>query len=77
MLGLLGPGDGVGAGLGEPADLLLGGGGPAAQPVDLAVQAGQALAPVGGRALQPGDPALLLGEGLLGGLARGHGPVEG
>ena len=52
---------GLGARLGEPADLLLGGRGAAAQAVDLAVQAGQSLAAVGGGALQAGDPALLLG----------------
>ena len=68
--------DDAGAGLGEPADLLLGGGGPAAQPVDLAVQPGQALAAVGGGALQPGDPALLLGVGLLGRLPGADRAVE-
>ena len=70
MLGPVGAGDGVGARLREPADLLLGCGSATAQAVDLSVQPGQSLASVGGRAQQPGDPALLLDEGLLGGLAR-------
>ena len=39
------------------------------QGVDLAVQPGQALAAVGGGAGEPGDPALLLGRGVLGRLA--------
>ena len=66
VLGAAGPGQGVLAGLGEPADLVVGGGGARAQRVDLAVQPGQALAAVGGGAVQPGDPALLLRDGVLG-----------
>ena len=46
------------------------------QRVDLAVQPGQALAPVGGGALQAGDPAVLLGGGVLGGTAGGDGLLE-
>ena len=62
------------AGAGQPADLLVGGGGPALERVDLAVQPGQALAAVGGGAQQAGDPALLLGVRLLGLLAGGERP---
>ena len=61
----------------EPADLVVGGRGPAAERVDLAVQPGQPLAAVGGGTEQPGDPALLLGVRLLGGLPGGDGGVEG
>ena len=60
----------------EPADLVLGRGGAGPQRVDLAVQPGQALAPVGGGALEAGDPALLLGRGVLGGLAGGDGAAR-
>ena len=76
-LGALGAGHGLLAGQAEPADLVVGGGGPGLERVDLTVQPGQALATVGGGALQPGDPALLLGGGVLGGAARGHGLLEG
>ena len=76
LLGALGTGDGGGAGLGEATDLLLGGRGPAAQPVDLAVQAGQPLPPVGRSALEAGDEALLLAVRLLGGLPLAQGPVQ-
>ena len=64
-------------GLGEPADLVVGGRGARAQRVDLAVQPGQPLAAVGGGAVQAGDPALLLGDGVLGGTARGDRLLEG
>ena len=61
-----GPGERLLAGLLEAADLVGGRGGARAGGVDLAVQPGQPLAPVGGGALEPGDPALLLGRGVLG-----------
>ena len=76
VLGTLGPGERLGARLGEPPDLLLGGGGPAAQAVDLAVQARDTLATVGGGTVQPRDAALLLGELLLGGLPVGQRCLE-
>ncbi len=75
--GPLGAGDRLLAGGGQPADLLVGGGGPALQRVHLAVQPGQALAPVGGRAQQPGDPAVLLDVLLLDPLPGGDRLVEG
>ena len=75
-LGPLGAGDRLLAGGGEPADLLVGGGRAALQGVDLPVQAGQALAAVGGGPQQPGDPAVLLDVGLLGLLAGGEGGLE-
>ena len=68
-LGPVGAGHGVLAGQAEPADLVVGRGGAGLERVDLAVQPGQALAAVGGGALEAGDPALLLGRGVLGGLA--------
>ena len=76
VVGALGAGEGVGAGGLEPALLLLGRGRAGAQRVDLTVQAGEPLPAVGGRAEQPGDPALLVGGGVLGGLAGGDGLLE-
>ncbi len=76
VLGALCAADDPGARLGEPADLLLGRGGPAAQSVDLTVQPGHALAPVGSGSLQPGHATLLLGEGLLGRLPCADRAVE-
>ena len=64
-LGPRGAGERVLVGLGEPADLVVGGGRARAQRVDLAGEPGQPLAAVGGGAVQPGDPALLLGHGVL------------
>ena len=58
-LGALGADDGLLAGVAEPADLVVGRGGARAQGVDLAVQAGEPLAAVGGGADQarpPGAP---------------------
>lgn len=64
VLGLRGLGAvaGLVAGGGQPADLGLGGGGPGAGGVDLAVEAGQALAAVGDGAGGGLEAALLLGE---------------
>ena len=59
---LLGAGEGVLARLTQPLDLLVSAGRARLQRVDLSVQPGQALAPVGGGALQAGDAALLLGR---------------
>ena len=75
-LGPLGAQDGVLTGVGEALDLGVGGLGPRRERVDLAVQAGQALAPVGGGTLQPGDAAVLLGSGLLGRALGRHGGLE-
>ena len=66
----VGPGQRVLSGQRQPADLVRGGCGAAPQGVDLAVQPGQPLPAVGRGALQAGDPAFLVGGGLLGGLAR-------
>ena len=71
-LGPRGAGERVLVGLGEPADLVVGGGRARAQRVDLAGEPGQPLAAVGGGAVQPGDPALLLGHGVLRRTARGQ-----
>ena len=60
----------------EPADLLVGRGGARLDGVDLAGEPGQTLAPVGGGAQEPGDPALLLGRRLLGGTTGGHRRLE-
>ena len=68
-LGAVGAGHGVLAGQAEPPDLVGGRGGAGLERVDLAVQPGQSLAAVGGGALEAGDPAFLLGRGVLGGLA--------
>jgi hypothetical protein len=82
LLGGFGSVAGLVAGGGEPADLGLGGPGPAAGGVDLALEAGKALATVGdspGGGLEPlllvGEPAFQLGavadgvvEGPLGGV---------
>ena len=68
-MGALGAGHRLRAGRREPGDLVLGGGGPAVQAVDLTVQPGQPLASVGGGALLAGDPAFLVGGGVLGALA--------
>ncbi len=72
----LGAGDGVLAGVGEPPDLGVGRLGARLQRVDLAGQAGQALASVGGGPLEAGDPPLLLGGGLLGRALRDDRRVE-
>ena len=76
VVGALGAGEGFAPGRLEPALLLLRRGRPGAQRVDLTVQAGEALTAVGGRAEQTGDPALLVGGGVLGGLAGGDGVLE-
>ena len=77
VLGAVGAGRGVLAGLGRagrsrrrPRRRAT------AERVDLAVQPGQALAAVGGGAVQAGDPALLLGRGVLGGAPGGDGLLE-
>ncbi len=64
-------------GLGEAAELVVSGSGARAQRVDLADQPGQPLAAVGGGAVLAGDPALLLGDGVLGGAPRGDRLLEG
>ena len=76
VLGAAGPGEGLLAGLLEAADLVGGGGRARPGGVDLAVQPGEALAAVGGGTLEAGDPALLLGRGVLGLVPRGDGLVE-
>ena len=75
-LGAVGAGDGGLAGLPEPADLVVGGRGARPERVDLAVQPGQPLATVGGGPQQPGDAALLLGGGVLGGALGGERLLE-
>ena len=75
-LGALGAGDGLLASLAQPPDLVGGRGRPGPQRVDLAVEAGEALAAVGRGAQQPGDPALLLGGGVLGCPLAGQGLLE-
>ncbi len=68
----LGADDGLLPGVAQPADLVVGGGGAGPQGVDLAVQARQPLAAVGGRADQARHATLLLAGGLLGRTPRGH-----
>ena len=75
-LGALGAGGGVLAGVGQALDLRVGGLGARLQRVDLAGEPGQALAAVGGGALEAGDPLVLLGGGLLGGTLGDDGGVE-
>ena len=59
------------------AELVVGRGRARLERVDLAVQPGQALATVCRGPLEPGDPALLLSSGLLGGPTRRDGLFEG
>ncbi len=61
------PGQGVLAGLTEATDLVGGRGGARAKAVDLAVQSGEPLAPVGGGPQDTGEAALFLGGSVLGG----------
>jgi hypothetical protein len=68
-LGAVGTGHRVLAGQAEPPDLVRCSGGAGLERVDLAVEPGQSLAAVGGGALEAGDPPILLGRGVLGGLA--------
>ena len=60
----------------EPAHLVVGGRGARAERVDLAVQPGQPLATVRRGPEQPGDAALLLGGGVLGGALGGERLLE-
>ncbi len=76
-LGAVGAGGRVLAGVGEALDLGVGRLGARRQGVDLAGEPGQALASVGGGALEAGDPLLLLRRGLLGRALGDDGGVEG
>src|SRR5205085_315968 len=64
------------AGLGEPAELLVGGRRAGADRVDLADQPGQPLPAVGRRALQAGHPPFLLRQRVLGRAPGADGLLE-
>ena len=72
----LGAGHGFLAGVGEPLDLGVRRLRAGRQGVDLAGEAREALAPVGGCPLEPRDALVLLGRGLLGRALGDHGGVE-